>query len=179
MTTPHFSLFDTVLGRCGVIWGGNGIVGFQLPERTEGRTRGRVRECFPDAQERAAGAGERAVTDRVAALLAGAPDDLADVALDLTAVGDFDRRVYAVTRTIGPGHTLTYGEVAAAVGSPGAAQAVGQALGRNPIPILVPCHRVLAAHGAVGGFSAAGGTVTKRALLAAEHTPGFDDPTLF
>lgn len=179
MTAQHYSLFDTALGRCALIWSADGIVGFQLPESSEHRTRERVRRCFADAQERPLGPAERTVAGRVAALLDGADDALADVVLDLTGVGDFDRRVYAVTRTIGPGHTLTYGEVAAAVGSPSGAQAVGQSLGRNPIPVLVPCHRVLAAHGAVGGFSAAGGVVTKRTLLAAEHTPGFGEPTLF
>ncbi|MFF0815058.1 methylated-DNA--[protein]-cysteine S-methyltransferase [Rhodococcus sp. NPDC003318] len=179
MTTLHFSLFDTALGRCGLVWGDRGVVGLQLPEGSEHRTRERVHEVFPDARECDLGSEQRVTSDRVAALLAGEPDDLADVTLDLNGVGDFDRRVYAVTRAIGPGHTLTYGDVAAAIGRPGAAQAVGQALGRNPIPILVPCHRVLAAHGAVGGFSAAGGTVTKRTLLAVERTPGFGEPTLF
>lgn len=175
----HYALFDTALGRCAVVWQDGGVVGFQLPERSVRATEARVQDCFPGATPALPGPLARRVVDGVTALLGGDPDPLTDVDLDLTGVPDFDRRVYAVTRTIGPGRTLTYGEVATALGSPGAAQAVGQALGRNPIPILVPCHRVLAAHGAVGGFSAAGGTVTKRALLAAEHTPGFDDPTLF
>ncbi|MFD1815304.1 methylated-DNA--[protein]-cysteine S-methyltransferase [Rhodococcus gannanensis] len=185
VTTLRFALFDTALGRCGLVWGDGGIVGFQLPEETDDRTLERLRECFPDAAEHVLDSTVDAVARRVTALLAGtedgagSSDDLTDVDLDLTGLPDFDRRVYAVTRAIAPGHTRTYGEVAAALGSPGAAQAVGQALGRNPIPVIVPCHRVLAADGAVGGFSASGGTVTKRALLAAEHTPGFGEPTLF
>ena len=179
VTMLNYSLYDTDLGRCGLVWGEHGIVGFQLPEGSDDRTIGRLRQCFPEAVESALDTAVRPVADRVASLLAGTADGLTDVDLDLTGLPDFDRRVYAVTRAIAPGHTLTYGEVAAAIGSPGAAQAVGQALGRNPIPVLVPCHRVLAADGAVGGFSAAGGTVTKRALLAAEHTPGFGEPTLF
>lgn len=138
-----------------------------------------LRNLFPDATPVEPGPLARRVIDGVTALLNGGSDPLTDIDLDLTGLPDFDRRVYAVTCTIGPGRTRTYGEVAVALGSPGGAQAVGQALGRNPIPILVPCHRVLAAHGAVGGFSASGGTVTKRALLAAERVPGFDDPTLF
>ena len=88
--------------------------------------------------------------------------------LDLESVPAFHRRVYEVARTIKPGTTLSYGEVASRVGEPDAARAVGQALGRNPIPIIVPCHRVLAAHGGTGGFSAPGGTATKLRLLAIE-----------
>ncbi|RIK06998.1 MAG: cysteine methyltransferase, partial [Acidobacteria bacterium] len=78
-----------------------------------------------------------------------------------------------------PGAVATYGEVARRVGRPAGAQAVGQALGRNPVPLIVPCHRILAAGGGIGGFSAPGSTVTKRELLALEHAPGFGDPTLF
>ncbi|MFD4294995.1 methylated-DNA--[protein]-cysteine S-methyltransferase [Rhodococcus sp. NPDC058505] len=179
MTTRYWSFFDTALGRCGLVWSERGIAGLQLPEPSDAATLLRLRACFPDAAERPLGPGQRAAVDRITSLLAGGSDDLTDLDLDLTGIGDFDRRVYAVARAIGPGRTRTYGDVAAALGSPGAAQAVGQALGRNPIPVVVPCHRVLAANGAVGGFSASGGTVTKRALLAAEHTPGFDDPALF
>jgi methylated-DNA-[protein]-cysteine S-methyltransferase len=178
VTSLGYAFFDTPIGRCAVVWGERGIVGLALPEGSDARTRARVARAFPAAEHRPDPATRRAI-DGVTALLAGHADPLTDVALDLGAVTDFDRRVYAVTRSIGPGSTRTYGEVAAAIGSPDAAQAVGQALGRNPIPILVPCHRVLAADGGVGGFSAHGGTVTKRTLLALEHTPGFDDPTLF
>ena len=83
-------------------------------------------------------------------------------------VPDFHRRVYQVARTIPPGKTLTYGDVARRLGDPGAAQAVGQALGRNPFAIIVPCHRVVAAGGRIGGFSANGGAATKRRILAIE-----------
>ncbi|MFD6856439.1 methylated-DNA--[protein]-cysteine S-methyltransferase [Rhodococcus sp. NPDC060090] len=175
----HYTLFGTSLGRCVVIWRENRVVGFQLPERSDAATITRVRDLFPEADQIEPGPLPRRVIDGVTALLRGEPDPLTDVELDLTSRPEFDRRIYAVARAIPPGRTLTYGDVASAVGVPGGAQAVGQALGRNPIPILVPCHRVLAAHGAVGGFSAAGGAVTKRALLAAERVPGFDDPTLF
>jgi methylated-DNA-[protein]-cysteine S-methyltransferase len=103
------------------------------------------------------------------ALLDGDRRDLIDIPLDFDdSVPEFHRRVYEVARTIGPGRTLSYGEIAARVGEPDAARAVGQALGRNPIPIIVPCHRVLAANGGTGGFSAPGGTATKLQLLAIE-----------
>jgi methylated-DNA-[protein]-cysteine S-methyltransferase len=99
----------------------------------------------------------------------------------MTGVPPFHQRVYAVARAIAPGHTLTYGEVAAALGEPGAARAVGQALGHNPFAPVVPCHRVLAAGARSGGFSATGGVDTKLRMLLAEgarfgREPGLFDP---
>src|SRR6516164_3560011 len=111
--------------------------------------------------------GERGV-DRIAALLRGEVSDLSNIALDMDEVPTFHRRVYEAARAIPPGRTLSYGDVAARAGAPGAARAVGQALGRNPFPIVVPCHRVLAAGGKIGGFSAQGGIATKRRMLAIE-----------
>jgi methylated-DNA-[protein]-cysteine S-methyltransferase len=104
----------------------------------------------------------------IIALLSGAPEDLAFVAIDMNGILDFNRRVYEVARTIRPGSTLTYGEVARRIGEPGAAQAVGQTLGRNPFAIIVPCHRVVAAGDRLGGFSANGGRITKQRLLEIE-----------
>ncbi len=98
----------------------------------------------------------------------GQPVDLTPVALDMEGVPPFYRRVYDIARTIPPGRTLTYGDVAIKLGDPTNARAVGQALGRNPFPIVVPCHRVLAAHGSIGGFSASGGAATKRRMLMIE-----------
>ena len=117
-----------------------------------------------------------AAIERMAAMLAGAPDDLASIPLDMGAVPEFHRRVYDAARAIPPGRTRSYGEVAELIGERGAAQAVGQALGRNPFPIVVPCHRVLAADGSLRGFSAPGGTDTKRRMLELE---GAADPALF
>ena len=98
-----------------------------------------------------------AAIDGIVALLRGEKRDLREIALDLDGVPDFNRRVYELARTIPPGSTLTYGEIARRLASPGTARAVGQALGQNPWPIVVPCHRVLAADGGMGGFSAPGG----------------------
>ncbi len=120
-----------------------------------------------------------AAISRMAGLLDGVPDDLADVRVDLRGAPEFHRRVYEVTRSIPPGGTRTYGEVAARLGMPGAAQAVGQALGRNPVPIVVPCHRVLAAGGTMHGFSAPGGIETKRRMLVIEGALAPPPPTLF
>lgn len=179
MTVLAFALFDTAVGRCGIAWSDNSdIVRFQLPERNDAATWSRLTGTST-VQEDAMPDRIAAIADGVCAHLNGKLDDLRWVPLDLTGIPEFDRAVYGVARSIAPGSTLTYGQVAAEIEAPGAAQAVGQALGRNPIPILIPCHRVLAADGRIGGFSAYGATVTKRRLLGIEAVPGFSDPALF
>ena len=173
-----FALFDTAIGFCAVIWSGRGIVGVQLPERDAGATRVRVRKRFPDALESEPPESVKHAIARMSALLRGEASDLNDVPLDLERLPELNRKVYAVARSIPPGATLTYGEVAVRVGDKSLARAVGQALGENPIPLIIPCHRVLAAGGKAGGFSAPGGKVTKLRLLTIEGAqPG--DPTLF
>jgi methylated-DNA-[protein]-cysteine S-methyltransferase len=171
-----YALFDTTLGRCAIAWSERGVVGTQLPGSDDAATRRRIARALPDAVESAPPPSVAAAIDAIAGLLAGAPDDLGAIPLDLDGVPEFHRRVYDVARAIPPGETRSYGEVAAALGEPGAAQAVGRALGRNPVPIVVPCHRVLAANGALHGFSAPGGIETKRRMLALE---GAGAPTLF
>jgi methylated-DNA-[protein]-cysteine S-methyltransferase len=168
MTSEGFTLFDTAIGRCAVAWGPQGIVGLKLPERNDGAMRARMRTHHPEAQEAAAPPEVEAVVKDIQRLLSGEDRDLKSVALDMTRVPDFDRRVYTETRSIPPGETLTYGEIATRLGDPGLSRAVGQALGRNPFAIIVPCHRVLAAGGKSGGFSAVGGVETKRLLLEIE-----------
>jgi methylated-DNA-[protein]-cysteine S-methyltransferase len=122
----------------------------------------------------------KAATDGIVALLAGAKRDLREVLLDMAGIPEFNRRVYELARTIPPGSILTYGEIAMRLGAPGTARAVGQALGQNPFPIVVPCHRVLAADGRMGGFSAPGGVATKRRMLEIEGVEGIREaPTLF
>jgi methylated-DNA-[protein]-cysteine S-methyltransferase len=163
-----FILFDTPIGRCGIAWGAAGLIGLQLPEADDRTAASRMRRRFPaltlsEPPERIA-----AAIARIAAFLAGKPDDLADLPLDLGATGEFERAVYAAARAIPAGTTITYGTLASRVGDPGQARAVGQALGRNPWPIVVPCHRITAADGRMGGFSAPGGTRTKLKLLEIE-----------
>jgi methylated-DNA-[protein]-cysteine S-methyltransferase len=114
----------------------------------------------------------------IVALLGGERRDLAEVGLDLSEVPEFNRRAYEVARAVSPGKTVTYGDIAHRLGMPGSAQAVGQAMGHNPFPIVVPCHRVLAAGGKDGGFSAHGGVQTKRTMLVIEGAIA-DEPTLF
>ena len=162
------AVFETALGWCGLAWGERGIVAVQLPEGDRSRTAWRLRRRRPDACDADPPAAVAAARDAIVALLAGERVDLVDVVVDLGEVSPFDADVYAVARTIPPGSTLTYGEVAARVGSADLARAVGGAMGRNPCPIIVPCHRVLAARGALGGFSAPGGAATKRRLLTIE-----------
>jgi methylated-DNA-[protein]-cysteine S-methyltransferase len=173
-----YALFDTGIGRCAVGWTADGVAYVGLPEATAARTAARVARRLPGATESAAPTAVAAAIAGMTALLRGERVDLSDVPLDLSAVPDFDRRVYEATRTIPAGSTLTYGQVSELIGAPGAAQAVGQALGANPVPIVVPCHRVLAADGGLGGFSAEGGVETKRRILLIEGAPGVA-PTLF
>jgi len=176
-----FTLFDTALGVCGLAWTADeAVAGVLLPEPDAARTQARMRRRHPLADETpiAPPAIEDAIR-QIRELLRGEPRDLLAVAVDHDGVPDFHRRVYALVRTIPAGETLTYGEVAARLGEPGAAQAVGQAMGANPTPVIVPCHRVLAANGALGGFSAPGGTATKRRMLVIEGALPEPPPTLF
>jgi len=179
MTSAGFALFDTAIGCCAIGWTEAGIVDVNLPETSPDVTRRRIAGRLPGSRERQPPPAVGQVIERIVALFDGAADDLADVELDLTGVPDFHRAVYRVTRGIRPGTTLSYGEVATELGLPGAARAVGRALGHNPVPIVVPCHRVLAADGSMHGFSANGGVVTKRRMLQAEGALPADEPTLF
>lgn len=180
MTPPGFTLFDTALGRCGIAWGARGIIGAALPGPTDDQVRRRFAERFPGIVETAPPAAFAPVIDAVVALLRGEAIDLSDAPLDLSATPPFHQRVYAVARKIPPGQTMTYGEIAQAMGEPReAARAVGEAMARNPIPILMPCHRVLGANGKPGGFSAPGGVETKLKMLSIEGAKVGETPTLF
>ena len=172
------TLFETAIGECGIAWNEASIVGVQLPERTPRATRARLTRRFHQAVEAAPPPHARAAIRGIAALLAGERPDLSGIPLDMRHVPAFNRRVYEIARTILPGETRTYGEVAAELGDPGAARDVGRALGENPFPIVVPCHRVLAAGGRAGGFSGGSGVDTKLRMLAIERSPGplFDQP---
>ena len=177
MNTSDFALFDTAIGRCGIVWSDRGVIGVQLPETGgEVRTRARVLRRFPEAREASPSPEVQQAVDGIVALLHGEASDLSAVVLDMAGVPAFNRRVYEVARGIPPGATLTYGEVAARLGDRGAARAVGRALGQNPFALIVPCHRVLAADGGIGGFSAGGGVTTKRRLLTIEDGGGRSTP---
>ncbi|MCW5620375.1 MAG: methylated-DNA--[protein]-cysteine S-methyltransferase, partial [Burkholderiales bacterium] len=169
MSTIRYTLFDTTVGRCAIAWGDAGLVSVQLPEASEARTRAFMLTRFPDAMEDVADEHAARARAAIVALLHGEPVQLDAIVLDMTRVPEFHCRVYVAARAIAAGQTITYGELAARIGAPGAARAVGQALGRNPFPIVVPCHRVLAAGGRVGGFTAPGGIATKLRLLRIEQ----------
>jgi len=168
-----FALFSTALGECGIAWGASGMLGLQLPEASVSAARRRLARRFPKASECPPPPEIAAAIARIVAVLTGGRDDLASIALDWSGVAEFERRVYEAARGVPPGRTTTYGAIAADLGAPGAARAVGRALGRNPFPIVVPCHRVLAAEGRSGGFSAAGGVATKLKMLSNENA---DEP---
>ena len=172
MERRGFAFFETAIGRCGIAWSGRGLLAVQLPETRASETRTRLLRRCPDAQEVRPPVAVQEAIDGIVALLRGEARDLSAVSLDMDRVPQFNRRVYEIARTIAPGDTLSYGDIAARLGEPGAARDVGQALGRNPFPIVVPCHRVVAAGGKLGGFSAPGSIATKRRLLAIEsaHT---------
>jgi methylated-DNA-[protein]-cysteine S-methyltransferase len=173
MSHLGFVLFDTVIGPCGIAWGERGIVGLQLPEGSETKTGARLRRRFSDAREATPPPEVRRAVDLIVALFRGEAADLSSITLDMAAVPPFERSVYAIARAIPPGATLTYGDIAERLGDKLLSRDVGQALGKNPFPIVVPCHRVVAAGGKLGGFSAPGGSAAKRRMLAIEsrHAP--------
>lgn len=173
-------VFDTAIGPCGVAWTATALAAVQLPEGSRDATLARLRRHVGDGvPEGPPPDFAAAAMARIQALLAGTRDDLADLPLDMEGVPAFHQRVYEVTRAIPPGEVLTYGEVARRLGEPGAARAVGQALGKNPFAPVIPCHRVLAAGGRPGGFSARGGADTKLRMLEIERSRFGPQPGLF
>ncbi len=173
-----FTLFDTPIGCCGVAWDdAERIAGVQLPEPTAAGTRARLRDRFAGSRTAAPPVAVQRAIDEMVASLRGEPDALDTVVLAMDGLAPFRRRVYEVTRTVPAGETMSYGELAAEVGAPGAGRAVGQALGRNPFAIIVPCHRVIAADGRTGGFTASGGVSIKLRMLAIEGVHPVDAPT--
>lgn len=179
MSRTAFALFGTAVGRCAIVWGESGVLALRLPASEEDELRRSVARIAPLAAETPLSGEIARHVARIDALTRGERDDLRSIPVDLTRVPDFHRRVYDLARAIGPGETRTYGEIAKALGEAGAARAVGAALGANPVPIIVPCHRVIAAKGGTGGFTAPLGLETKLKLLSAERARFDRTPTLF
>lgn len=179
MATQRFVLFDTTIGPCGIAWGARGVLGVQLPERDVHATRDRLQRRFPDACEAMQPPDIQQAIDSITALLRGEARDLGFITLDMEGIPPFRQTIYSVLRGIRPGTTLSYGEVANRLGDGSSARDVGEAMGKNPFPIIVPCHRVVAAGGRLGGFSAAGGVTTKLRLLNIEGALVGEAPTLF
>jgi len=164
----RYTLFETALGWAGLAWADKGLVGVYLPEAERENARRSFLRRFPDAIEAPPTPQiSRAIGD-IRDLLTGKAVGLRDVQIDIARVPEFNARVYEIARAIPPGETLTYGEIAVKLGDRLLARDVGAALGQNPWPIVVPCHRVTAAGGKLGGFSARGGVNTKVKLLAIE-----------
>jgi methylated-DNA-[protein]-cysteine S-methyltransferase len=178
MPEQNFAVFETAIGPCGIVWSARGVAGVQLPEADERATRARVRRRYPAAKETVPSPEIRRAIEGIVALLQGEKRDLSDVIIDNGETPEFNARVYAIARTIPPGQTMTYGEIAEWLGDKLLAREVGTALGQNPCPLVMPCHRVLAAGGKTGGFSAPGGVVSKLRLLTIEGAQP-SGPTLF
>lgn len=162
--TRAYHLFESPLGPAGLVWTPAGVCGALLPGEATPQA---AAERWPDATAAAPPAWVRALARRLVAHLRGRPDPLLDVQLDLEGASPFDLAVWAAAREVPAGSVMTYGHLASRIGRPGAARAVGGAMGRNRVPFIVPCHRIVAASG-LGGFSSAKGLTTKRAMLAAE-----------
>jgi methylated-DNA-[protein]-cysteine S-methyltransferase len=179
MSEQSFAIFDTAIGHCGIAWTARGIAGVDLPAGSAEKTRARLLRRFPDAKEAPPSNEVKEIIDRIVKLTAGEKIDFSDVVLDHAPLPEFNRRVYEIVRKIPIGETLTYGDVAKLLGDVALSREVGQAMGRNPTPIIMPCHRVVAASGKTGGFSAPGGVETKMKLLSIERRHGNHAPTLF
>jgi methylated-DNA-[protein]-cysteine S-methyltransferase len=172
-------IFETAIGPCGLAWSDAGVAGVALPEASAEETLNRLRRRQTDAEVRDPPAFIQEAASAIVALTQGETVDLTPLPLDQNGYADFERRVWAITRAIPIGQTLTYGEIARRLGDVSLSRAVGQALGANPTPIIVPCHRVLASDGRTGGFSAPGGVATKLKLLNIERAAASNAPLLF
>lgn len=179
MESSGVTIFETEIGPCGIAWRGQKIVGVEIGDADEKETRYRLDERFPDAQSDAPPAFVTEAIEKVRALLEGGSPDFSQTPLALDSVPDLNRQVYEIILELKAGETTTYGAIARRLGDVSLSQAVGYALGKNPFPIIVPCHRVLGSNGKVGGFSAAGGTATKLKLLNIEKARTSCEPDLF
>ena len=173
-----YALFDTAIGRCGIAWSAKGVIGVQLPERSDTGLRTRLLRHCPTAEETEPPKPIARAIEDIVDLLRGEKKSLRAIQLDMSRVNAFCVRVYETARAIPPGATRTYGDIARAIGDPDGARAVGQALGRNPFAIVVPCHRVLGANDKLVGFSANGGVRTKLKMLKIEGWRE-NEPSLF
>jgi methylated-DNA-[protein]-cysteine S-methyltransferase len=177
-TPTHHHVFDTAIGPCGVAWNARGLAGVQLPEANRVATERRLAAKTGSAGAAAPPPWVATVVADIKRYLAGEPIDFTAVAVDLSGLDPFRRKLYETMRSLAWGETTTYGELARQLGSSDweGAREVGEAMGRNPVPVVIPCHRVLAAGGKLGGFSAHGGAATKAKLLALEgvHLPDKD-----
>lgn len=175
----NYAIFDTGIGRCGIVWSEAGIVAVQLPEAREIDTRRRLLRLYPEAREMRPPVMVEVAMEGIDALLRGRDADLSDVTLDISGITAFNQRVYQFTRSIPRGETRTYSEIAGMMRRTGAAYSVAEAIARNPFVVIVPCHRVLEAGHYPDKISPFGGTISKRHLLSLEGTRPIASKTLF
>jgi methylated-DNA-[protein]-cysteine S-methyltransferase len=174
-----YTIFDSALGRCGIAWSDAGVVGVQLPEAREIETLRLLFRLFPEARELRPGPGVAAAIERIVAALRGQEADLADVTLDMSGVPPFNQRVYAYLREIPRGETCSQDQIAAHLHIAGAMHSVANALAKNPLPLIVPCHRVLDAGNGLDKVSPHSGVISKRRLLSLEGALPRTGLTLF
>jgi len=166
MAAHTYHLFETSLGTIGIAWRGDAITRLLLPQK-DVAAMARKLEAF-GANPTEPSPFVSSIIDMVRRYANGEPIEFSNVEVSAGDVGDMRAAIYAVLRTVPHGQTLTYGDLAKLAGYPGMAREIGEAMGKNPVPLIVPCHRVVAAGGRIGGFSAPGGSATKEKMLRLE-----------
>lgn len=167
--SQHYHVFETAHGFCAVAWNDKGITRFRLPEPNAEATEQSLLRRMSNAVPAAPPPGVARAVDAATRYFSGEKTDFNDVPLDLGEQSELFERIYAAARRLGWGETTTYGAMAKQIGDGWEiARDVGQAMAKNPIPLIIPCHRVLAAGGKIGGFSAPGGSKTKKKMLEME-----------
>ena len=165
----HYHVFELAMGFCAIAWSEAGVARFQLPTKTDEAASRLMRRRAFGAEAGAPSEEVAAVVEAAKRYFAGEDMDFSQVRLDLAGQSAFFAQIYGALRRVGWGRTTTYGALAKEVGAGReAARDVGEAMARNPAPLIVPCHRVLAAGGKIGGFSAPGGSKTKARMLELE-----------
>jgi methylated-DNA-[protein]-cysteine S-methyltransferase len=168
-TARYYHIFETVAGFCGIAWNDKGITHFQLPGHSAAATQRRLLRRVMGVEVAAPTPIILQAIEAVRHYFEGEETDFSQFPLDLDGEDPFFQRIYAAARRVGWGHTTTYGTLAKELGAePQAARDVGQAMAKNPMPLIIPCHRVLGAGGKLSGFSAPGGAATKSRMLELE-----------
>ncbi|MCF6369316.1 methylated-DNA--[protein]-cysteine S-methyltransferase [Rhizobium halophilum] len=169
MTVHRYHVFETPAGFCAIAWSNGGVSRFQLPTKSAEATERLMLRRLPQASSGSPAPEVSRVIGAVCRYFGGIPIEFSDLALDIADQDAFFRGIYSALRRVGWGKTTTYGDLAKELGAgPEAARRVGQAMANNPVPLIIPCHRVLAAGGKFGGFSASGGLETKMRMLELE-----------
>lgn len=168
--------FQTSMGICGISWNAYGIASFHLPEASGVQIEKLLKKISGNVHASSSlPLWIKEIIRKVKAHLRGNPQDFSDAPLHLNGVAEFRRSVYKAAQKIPSGKVMTYAELAKTIGRPRAARAVGTALAKNPIPLIIPCHRIISSSGKLGGFSASGGLGMKAAILACEKALGIND----